>query len=52
MLQLLGAVPPDPCIWDLLFQYRNPLLKILVTPLPNKHEVCEVVSGESNDGIN
>ena len=32
--QRLGAVPPDPCIWDcLLGQIRTPLLKSLRTGL-------------------
>ena len=36
ILQFLGAQPPDPCIWDLFFQHRNSLLKILAMPLPDK----------------
>jgi len=35
--QLLGAEPPDPCIWDLLLHIGTPPEKFLPMPLTSVH---------------
>ena len=41
-----GDCTPDPHVWDLLFQYRNPLLKILAIPLSLITAKIDMYSGE------